>query len=335
MATIKDVAKLAGVSATTVSHVINKTRFVAEDTAKAVWDAVAALNYSPSAVARSLKMNSTKSIGVIITTSEEPYLAEIILAIESRCYEQGYSLLLCNTQNQPEKIQNYLDMLTAKRVDGILVICSEYTQDAKLLFNGINIPMVVMDWGKDDGKSDLIVDNGREGGYLATTHLIENGHKKIALITGALEKTIVKQRYEGFLQAMSEFGLEVRQEWILNGNFEAEGGFECMKHLLSQADKPTAVFCFNDTMALGAISAVNAAGLQVPQDISVIGYDNIHASAFYPPPLTTIHQSKKRFGREALALLLQRIQKNEEAEAPKILEFHPELIVRQSVRRLD
>ena len=111
MATIKDVAKHAGVSTTTVSHVINKTRFVAEDTTKAVWDAVKALNYSPSAVARSLKVNTTKSIGMIITTSESPYFAEVVLAVEEQCYRQGYSLFLCNTQNEPEKIQNHLDML--------------------------------------------------------------------------------------------------------------------------------------------------------------------------------------------------------------------------------
>ncbi|QIW16413.1 transcriptional repressor PurR [Pasteurellaceae bacterium RH1A] len=334
MATIKDVAKLAGVSTTTVSHVINKTRFVAEDTTKAVWEAVQALNYSPSAVARSLKINTTKSIGMIVTTSEAPFFAEVILAAEEFCYRQGYSLFLCNTQNEEDKIQNHLDMLIKKRVDGILVMCSEYTRNSLELFNGTNVPMVVMDWGKSDGKSDRILDNSYAGGQLAARYLMDNGHRDIAVIAGNLEKTTVKTRFDGFVDALQEAGLSLKADWICEGDFEPEGGFECMNNLLKQDSLPTAVFCFNDVMALGAISAINAKGLSVPQDISVMGYDNIHSSRFYAPALTTVHQSKSRLAVKALEVLLERIQNQENAEAPRSLEFFPELVVRHSVRNL-
>lgn len=335
MATIKDVAKLAGVSSTTVSHVINKTRFVAEDTSKAVWDAIQQLNYSPSAVARSLKVNTTKSIGMIITTSEAPYFAEIVLAVEEHCYQQGYSLFLCNTQNEPEKIQNHLDMLIKKRVDGVLVMCSEYTRDSLELFNGTNIPMVVMDWGKADDHSDRILDNSFEGGYLATQHLIENGHKDIGVIAGHLSKTLSKERYEGFLKAMHKANLPVRQEWIYEGDFEPESGFEQMNNLLRLEKLPTAIFCFSDTIALGAISALSEKGLSVPSDMSIIGYDNIHSSRFYSPPLTTTHQSKSRLGVKALNILLERIKIDKTQYQPQTIEFHPELVLRRSVRNLN
>lgn len=335
MATIKDVAKLAGVSTTTVSHVINKTRFVAEDTTKAVWDAIQALHYSPSAVARSLKVNTTKSIGMIITTSEAPFFAEIVLAVEEYCYRQGYSLFLCNTQNNPEKIQNHLDMLIKKRVDGVLVMCTEYTENSLTLFNGTNIPMVIMDWGRHDEKSDRILDNSFEGGYLATKHLIDNGHKEIGVIAGNLEKTTARDRFNGFLEAMKEANLPVRQEWITEGDFEPEDGYECMNNLFRLEKLPTAIFCFNDVMALGAISAITERGLSVPNDISIIGYDNIHNSRFYAPPLTTIHQSKSRLGTQALNLLLERIQKEEKVSEPQFLEFHPELVQRKSVLNLN
>lgn len=335
MATIKDVAKLAGVSSTTVSHVINKTRFVAEDTSKAVWDAIQQLNYSPSAVARSLKVNTTKSIGMIITTSEAPYFAEIVLAVEEHCYQQGYSLFLSNTQNEPEKIQNHLDMLIKKRVDGVLVMCSEYTRDSLELFNGTNIPMVVMDWGKADDHSDRILDNSFEGGYLATQHLIENGHKDIGVIAGHLSKTLSKERYEGFLKAMHKANLPVRQEWIYEGDFEPESGFEQMNNLLRLEKLPTAIFCFSDTIALGAISALSEKGLSVPSDMSIIGYDNIHSSRFYSPPLTTIHQSKSRLGVKALNILLERIKIDKTQYQPQTIEFHPELVLRRSVRNLN
>ncbi len=340
MATIKDVAKLAGVSITTVSHVMNKTRFVSAKNTARVLDAVSELNYSPSMIARSLKVSTTKSIGMIVTTCESPFIAEIILATERHCYEMGYSLLLCNTQNNEDKIQNHLDMLMNKRVDGILVMCSEYTDNSLALLNRTNIPMVVMDWGHQDPNNDLINDNGEIGGYLATKHLIENGHKDIAIIAGNLKKTISKNRFDGFLRAMQEKNLEVNQDWIFEGDFEPEDGFEMMDNILQLEGKyPTAVFCFNDAMALGAISAINNAGLKVPDDISVIGYDDIHNSRFYAPPLTTIHQSKSRLSDEALALLMERIQAKANDEAcsqrkPTILNFMPELVVRNSVLNL-
>ncbi|MCK3656393.1 transcriptional regulator [Pasteurellaceae bacterium Macca] len=337
MATIKDVAKMAGVSTTTVSHVLNKTRFVAEDTTQAVWNAVQALNYSPSAVARSLKINTTKSIGMIITTSEAPYFAEIVLAVEEYCYRLGYSLFLCNTQNESEKIQNHLDMLINKRVDGILVMCSEYVEGSLTLLNRVNVPMVVMDWGPNDGKSDRILDHSFDGGYLATRYLIDNGHKDIAIIAGDLYKTIAKARYEGFVKAMTEAGLLIRKEWIFENDFEPEGGYESANNLLKLDHLPTAIVCGCDAMALGVISAITEKGLHVPQDISVIGYDNIHSSRFYAPPLTTIHQSKTRLGQMAMEVLLERIKAHadDSKSEPKVLEIYPELVVRSSVKNLN
>lgn len=335
MATIKDVAKQAGVSTTTVSHVINKTRFVAEDTTKAVWSAIKELNYSPSAVARSLKINTTKSVGMIITTSESPFFAEVVLAVEEYCYRKGYSLFLCNTQNEPEKIQNHLDMLIKKRVDGILVMCSEYIDNSFDIFENSHLPMVIMDWGMTNERRDRILDHGFEGGYLATQHLIENGHTKIAVIAGNLTKDSVRSRLEGVKKALADAGLSLEPQWVLEGDFEPESGYECMNNLLkSSTELPTAIFCFNDVMALGAISAITEKGLSVPQDISVIGYDNIHSSRFYAPPLTTVHQSKSRLGVAALELLLERIENNEKAKEPKVLEFFPELVKRSSVRNL-
>ena len=335
MATIKDVAKMAGVSTTTVSHVINKTRFVAKETEEAVMQAIKSLKYSPSAVARSLKVNTTKSIGMIVTTSESPYFAEIIHAVEDHCYRQGYSLFLCNTQNDPEKIKNHVEMLTKKRVDGLLVMCSEYTQHSLDVLSGFSsVPMVVMDWGPN-ADTDIIEDNSFTGGYIAAKHLIDCGHKAIGLIAGELDKTTARTRYEGFVKAMNEANLPIHENWIMEGFFEPEDGYECMNKILSQDSLPTAVFCCNDVMALGAISAITEKGLRVPDDISIIGYDNIHSSRFYAPPLTTIHQSKSRLGAQAVNLLFERIanKDNDNHEKHRIA-IHPELVLRKSVRTL-
>ncbi|OOF45686.1 transcriptional repressor PurR [Rodentibacter trehalosifermentans] len=337
MATIKDVAKMAGVSTTTVSHVINKTRFVAKETEEAVQHAIKTLKYSPSAVARSLKINTTKSIGMIVTTSEAPYFAEIIHAVEEHCYRQGYSLFLCNTQNDPEKIKNHLEMLAKKRVDGLLVMCSEYTQTSlNLLVNFSSVPMVVMDWGPN-GNTDIIEDNSFTGGYLATKYLIDCGHQKIGIIAGELTKTTARTRYEGFEKAMKESHLSINKDWVAEGYFEPEDGYECMNKILNQTNHPTAVFCCNDVMALGAISAITEKGLRVPEDISIIGYDNIHSSRFYAPPLTTIHQSKSRLGAQAVNLLFERISQKDTENSPQSqsrIDIHPELVIRKSVKSI-
>ncbi|BAK11157.1 HTH-type transcriptional repressor PurR [Pantoea ananatis AJ13355] len=169
MATIKDVAKRAGVSTTTVSHVINKTRFVAEDTREAVWEAIRELHYSPSAVARSLKVNHTKTLGLLATSSEAPYFAEIIEAVENHCFDKGYTLILGNAHNDLQKQRAYLSMMAQKRVDGLLVMCSEYPDDLlQMLEANRNIPMVVMDWGESRADfTDTVLDNAFQGGYLA------------------------------------------------------------------------------------------------------------------------------------------------------------------------
>ena len=334
MATIKDVAKMAGVSTTTVSHVINKTRFVAKETEKQVLLAIKALHYSPSAIARSLKVNTTKSIGMIVTTSQAPYFAEVIHAVEEYCYRQGYSLFLCNTENDPEKIKNHLEMLAKKRVDGLLIMCSEYDQESReLLATFSSIPIVIMDWEQKNEETDIIKDNSFDGGYLATKYLIDNGHKDIGIITGNLLTTIGRDRLAGFEKAMQEANLKIQPEWKLEGSFQPEDGYECMNRILSLDKHPTAVFCCCDTMALGAISAIGEQGLNVPNDISIIGYDDIHSSRFYSPPLTTIHQSKLRLGKQALILLFERIN-NKSSSKHKVIEVYPELVIRKSVKKI-
>ncbi|WP_368225571.1 LacI family DNA-binding transcriptional regulator, partial [Aeromonas sp. R1-1] len=184
MANIKEVAALAGVSTTTVSHVINETRFVAEETRERVFAAMRELNYAPSLVARSLKVKETNSIGMLVTTSSNPFFAEVVRGVERYCFEQGYNLMLGNTEGQAETALSYLKMMLRKRVDGLLIMCSEGQQE---VFNQLDwlktLPVVVMDWGLVSEDVDLIADNSFHGGYLATRHLIELGHTAIGCIT--------------------------------------------------------------------------------------------------------------------------------------------------------
>jgi LacI family purine nucleotide synthesis repressor len=336
MATIKDVAKMAGVSTTTVSHVINKTRFVAEATQERVNQAVKSLNYAPSAVARSLKCNTTRTIGMLVTQSTNPFFAEVVDGVESYCYRQGYTLILCNTGGLYEKQRDYIRMLAEKRVDGILVMCSDLTEELReMLDSHPSIPKVVMDWGPESSPADKIIDNSEEGGYIATHHLIKNGHSKIACMTGQAEKLACIERVAGYQRALKEAEIDFKPEYIFEGNFECDTAVEAADKLASMPieDRPTAVFCFNDIMALGMISRLQQHNLKVPDDISIIGYDNIDLAAYFSPPLTTIHQPKRRVGKTAFEILLERI--NDKEHDRRIFEMHPELVERASVKNLN
>ncbi|MDW6004273.1 HTH-type transcriptional repressor PurR [Vibrio mangrovi] len=334
MATIKDVARLAGVSTTTVSHVINKTRFVAETTQEKVMEAVKTLNYAPSAVARSLKCNSTRTIGMLVTQSTNPFFSEVIDGVESYCYRQGYTLILCNTGGLYEKQRDYIRMLAEKRVDGMLVMCSDLTAELLEMLEAYDdIPKVIMDWGPESSQADKIIDNSEEGGYLATRYLLDKGHRHIACLSGHLSKAACQERIQGFRRAMAEANLTPNEDWILEGNFECDTAVLAADKIIAMDEQPTAVFCFNDTMALGLMSRLQQRGIKVPEDISVIGYDNIEISEYFSPPLTTIHQPKRRVGKNAFEILLERI-KNKEHDR-RTFEMHPEIVERDTVKDLN
>jgi LacI family transcriptional regulator, purine nucleotide synthesis repressor len=333
MANIKQVAAQAGVSTTTVSHVINDTRFVANETRERVFAAMESLNYAPSLVARSLKVKETNSIGMLVTTSSNPFFAEVVRGVERYCFEQGYNLMLGNTEGQTETALSYLKMMLRKRVDGLLIMCSEGQQEVFKQLDWLdNLPVVVMDWGLDSDRVDLIADNSHLGGYLATRHLIALGHRDIGCIMGPAGRAPATQRLAGFEQAMGEAQLTVLPEWLQAGEFDCASGFNAMQTLLAQPERPSALFVFNDMMAMGAISAIHQAGLKVPEDISLVGYDNVELAQYLSPPLTTINQPKEALGRLAVTRLLARI--NGQQIENRLITLEPDLVIRQSCRLL-
>lgn len=329
-ATIKDVAKRAKVSTTTVSHVLNSTRFVSIKSKNSVLAAVAELNYAPSAVARSLKVKSTKSLGMLVTTTHNPFYAELINAVEKNCYAQGYNLVLCNTDGDPEKTNSYLKMLVHRRIDGILVTCTDYDHGLfKTLTEQRKLPMVVMDWGPTDEFLDRIQDNSYKGGYMATQHLLQFGHTDIGYIGGPAEKLQSIQRFDGFKTAMQEAGRNINPQWVIQSNFECDGGKLAMRKLLALEEQPSALFISNDMMALGAISEAAQCAVKIPEQLSIIGYDNISFSAHFSPPLTTINQPKNSLATMAVSALIERIK--EPGRAGRTLLVEPELVIRSSV----
>ncbi|MBS0906864.1 ribose operon transcriptional repressor RbsR [Pantoea dispersa] len=327
---MKDVARLAGVSTSTVSHVINNNRFVSEQVRDRVEQAIRELNYAPSALARSLKIKQTRTIGMLLTASSNPFYSEVVRGVENSCYERGYSLILCNTEGDEERMNRSLETLMQKRVDGLLMMCTEtHLPSAEILNRYPSVPMVMMDWAPFEGRGDIIQDNALLGGELATQYLIDRGYTRIACIAGPLDKTPARLRLDGFHQAMAASGLAVPPGYVVDGDFEFQGGFNAMNQLLALDPPPQAVFTSNDAMAVGVYHALYQAGLRVPQDMAVMGYDNIELARYLTPPLSTIHQPKDELGELAIDTLIHRMSDPDASQQTLVLT--PELVERGSV----
>ena len=328
MATMKDIARLAQVSTSTVSHVINGSRFVSDEIREKVMRIVAELNYTPSAVARSLKVRETKTIGLLVTATNNPFFAEVMAGVEQYCQKNQYNLIIATTGVDAKRLQQNLQTLMHKQVDGLLLMCgdSRFQADIELT---ISLPLVVMDWWFTELNADKILENSALGGYLATKALIDAGHRKIGIITGNLKKSVAQNRLQGYKNALSEAKIALNPHWIVESHFDFEGGVLGIQSLLTQSSRPTAVFCCSDTIAVGAYQAIQQQGLRIPQDLSIMGYDDIELARYLSPPLSTICQPKAELGKLAVEALLQRIKNPNENYLTLVLE--PTCVLRESI----
>ena len=328
MTTMKQVAEKAGVSTTTVSHVINNTRVVSEDARERVLSVIQELRYIPSAVARSLKNDRTHTIGMMIPNNSNPYFAELIQGIEDASFELGYNIILCNSYDDPKKQAAYIRVLMEKRIDGLILVSSGSDEDLSTLLANEVIPKVLVDREVTGVAADLIEADHVQGAYEATRYLISLGHKRIACVAGPDTLLPSGGRVAGYQRALKEAGITVCDNLIVHSDFTSEGGFNAFQKLLALNPKPTAIFASNDLMAIGGICAANQAGVKIPQDLSVIGYDDIALASFSTPPLTTIAQPKYQIGQLTAKTLVERIGNPDSEVRRKMLT--PELVIRQS-----
>ncbi|MET3443234.1 LacI family transcriptional regulator [Variovorax paradoxus] len=334
MATIKDVALRAGVSVTTVSHVVNDTRHVSAKGRERVEEAIRELGYVPNAMARSLKSNTTSTLGMLIPNSSNPYFAEIVRIVEDRCFGAGYTLVLCNTDDEPRRQSVYLQVLAERRIDGLIVVSTGAGDDDSLVtqLHGLRIPTVLVDREIADPACDLVETAHMQGGLLAVRHLLSLGHKRIACIGGPVGVMPSEQRIEGWRMALAEAGATPNADALLwRGGFTSQGGYEAMHAILRTEQAPSAVFVCNDLMAIGALRAAHESGVHVPDDLSIVGFDDIELSAYTSPPLTTVAQPKERIGALAVDMLLERVG-GKRRDARKVV-LQPELHVRASTAR--
>ncbi|AEF21711.1 MULTISPECIES: LacI family DNA-binding transcriptional regulator [Pseudomonas] len=326
MATIKDVAARAGISYTTVSHVVNGTRPVSDQVRSKVEAAIAELGYVPSGVARSLRVRATGTLGLLLPNASNPYFAELARGIEDHAERNGYSVILCNSDDDIDKQLRYLRVLLERRIDGLIVATVASDAAFAQALAALRVPLVLVDRSLEGVSADQLRVDHEQGAYLATRHLLELGHRRIVCIGGPASTQVVQLRAGGYRRALDEAGIEAQA--VVDCAFTSPAGHAAAQVLLAGEQRPTAIFAGNDMIALGVLRAAAERGLQVPQQLSVVGFDDIEVSRYLHPALTTVGQRIGQLGEQAAERLLARIRKPGLVAEQRLIE--PTLMLRES-----
>ena len=330
MSSLQEVADRANVSIATVSRVLNKSDKVVPETRAAVEQALRELGYRPSRVARRLRMKDGRAhlVGLIIPDIQNPFYAEIARGVEDAAYASEYALLLCNSDENPEKERFYLDVMQAESVDGLVLPPFDETDAAVLEIVNTGLPVVCVDRSLAKTKTDLVeVDNYR-GAFEAVNHLLDRGHRIIGLIEGRSHVSTSRERRRGYLDALAARGISPRKELMRAGDFKQESGRVLAQELLALRKPPTALFVCNNLMTVGALGALHQGGRRVPRDVAVVGFDDLPWAEALDPPPTVVRQPAYEVGRQAMELLLKRIIAP--SRPPITVRLVPELVVRRS-----
>lgn len=324
---IKDVARRAGVSISTVSRVVNGSKAVRPETHQKVIKAIEELGYKPNAIARSLKVKNTKTIGIMIPDISNQFYPEVVRGIEDIANMYEYNIFLCNTDLDAEKEVQYLDALTEKQVDGIIFMGNIVSEKLAEGFNGIDIPVVLI--GTDYADLPSVSIDNVSASKEAINYLIRKGHRRIGIITGKKRDPVTgRARLEGYKQALEDNGIDYDDELVIEGGYRFRSGYEGAKQLIGMVNMPTAIFVANDEMAVGTIRAALEKGIRIPEELAIVGFDNSHMAGKVYPALTTVAQPIYEMGAIGMRVLTK-ILNNEPLETHKI-RLKYDLIERES-----
>jgi LacI family transcriptional regulator len=344
MATIKDVAALAGVSFTTVSHVINNTRTVAPETRARVEEAIKKLGYAPSVIARGLRCGESKTVGVVSIANSDPYFAQVLHGVQERGWEVGFGVFISHTElvdvcptnaiipdddRLADREDLHLGDLTRRNVQGIILNSLQTDRRLAKTLNAIELPCILFQRLLTGPKWDTFMCDDFQGTADAMSHLIALGHRRIGVVEGfGYESHSVKHRKRAWQGALEAAGLEADPTLVADGQYDAEAAYHATKGLLSARDRPTAILFYSDVMALAGIRAATDLGLSIPRDLSVVGYDNLVLDDYTVPRLTSVSQQSARIGRDMMSRLADRIA--DPSIEPIVRTYPQELVVRES-----
>jgi LacI family transcriptional regulator len=330
MATVADVAKRAGVSVSTAARVLAGSGYAAEDTRRLVAEAARELGYVPNQIARSLRTNQTRTVGLLIGDVENPFYSVIARYVEAVAKDAGYHVVLCNSDDDPKVERDYLNLLEGMRVDALIVTPTSKNRRrlTELMRKGIVI--VQVDRQVDGLDADAVLVDNEAGARSAVAHLIEAGHERIGILTGELDVPTARQRHEGYERALRAHGIPIRKSFARSGSFHRQHAIEDATELIRAHPTPTAIFAANNILAEAALLALQQQGLRVPRDVSVVAFDDVQWMSIVEPPLTAVRQPVADMARSAAELALRRLREGRERR-PTTMVFRTELIERASV----
>jgi LacI family transcriptional regulator len=319
MSTISDVARLAGISAMTVSRVINNSGDISPETRERVEKAIADLGYVPNALARSLRFKQTKTLALVLTDITNPFFTTLARGVEDAASQQGFSVIFCNTDESESKEAEYLNVVLQKQVDGVLLVPASCSGDSVTFLQEHKATVVVLDRRMSDVKVDTVRCNSEEGAYQLTRHLLDLGHTRIAILSGPPSVSTATDRVAGYRRALAEAGPESHAELVYHGEYIITSGYRMALQALLVTPRPTALLAANNFITSGAFRAVREAGLRVPEDISIVSFDDLPMASDVGPFLTVAAQPAYEMGRRATELLLTRLSGEETAEPQEII----------------
>ena len=329
MPTIHDVAKRAGVAPITVSRVVNNSGYFSSETRERVEKAVAEMGYVPNLLARSLRSKRTQTLALILTDITNPFFTTCARGVEDAASEAGFTVIFCNTDESESKEARYLQVLLQKQVDGFLLVPAQSKQGAIDLIRKHGEPVVVLDRRVPTENVDIVRCDSKGGACELIRLLITLGHRQIAVLSGPQGVSTAEDRVAGYRCAMEEAGIVVEESYIFFGEFNQKGGYEMTRRALSLQPRPTALFTANNFITIGAIKAIQDAGLEIPEDIALVGFDDLFPAMISYPFLTVVSQPAYEMGHRATRLLLERLSKPEIAAYEEII-LPTQVIVRHS-----
>lgn len=326
--TMRDVAQLAGVSSTTVSHVFNNTRHVEETTREKVWEAAKKLRYQPSMVARSLTTKRTNTIGVIVADLSDAFFGQVMESVGETLCRVDYGIIVCDTKQEPGKEELYLNLLIRQCVDGIIAMSTSQKWEALTIADDLGIPLVFVDRTFSDFDRPFVGVDNFHGAYMGAMHLIESGWRDIGILVGLQHLSTMRDRLAGFKQAMVDSNIDLPQDWIQVCPLSVEGARQSAIRLLSPERRPKALLLCNNLLGLGTLLAIRELNLNCPSDIALVGFDDLPWATVSEPPLTVIRQPAPQIGHKAATLILDLL--SEQALEQQSYIFDCELVLRQS-----
>lgn len=330
MATIQDVADRAGVSIATVSHVLNNTRFVSEETKAVVLDAIRELNYHPSAAARSLSSRKTRTIGMVVSDISNIFFGQMIQGVLDVITPEDYNLILCTTGESIAKEEEYFQLLLGRAVDGLIAAATSQGWATLQSAEADQIPMVFVDRTFEGMKGPFVGMDNAQGAYEAISHLVRDGHERIGVVAGLARMSTMQERVQGYRRALQEHGIHYDESLVVYCDLSIEGGKGAALQLLGGSHSPTALFSNNNLLTLGALLAIQELDLTCPDDVALACFDDHPWSGVTSPPLTVVRQPNYEIGRQA-ATLLMKLLTGQPIEQQRVI-LQPELIVRQSCK---